>query len=86
VRALVVVPTRELAHQIYREFRKMSGGRKFRLCVLTKAAASSTAAQAPTTQRFGAVLGSVRAGWTTVLSANRRSTAASERGRRAQMS
>lgn len=78
MRALVVVPTRELAHQIYREFRKMSGGRKFRLCVLTKAAASSTATQAPTTQRFGELLGSIRAGLTIARDAHRRLTAAPE--------
>ena len=46
----MVVPTRELAHQIYREFKRMSGGRKFRLCVLTKAAAS---ASGPTAYKFG---------------------------------
>lgn len=39
-RAIVVTPTRELASQIYREFLKLAKGRKWRICVLTKAVAS----------------------------------------------
>ncbi|RIA95792.1 P-loop containing nucleoside triphosphate hydrolase protein [Glomus cerebriforme] len=45
-RALVISPTRELAHQIYREFKKMSVGKKFKVCMLTKATAA-TQAQSP---------------------------------------
>jgi ATP-dependent RNA helicase DDX52/ROK1 len=39
-RALVVVPTRELAAQIYREFNKLSTGKKFTIRILTKTMAS----------------------------------------------
>ena len=39
-RALVVLPTRELAQQTYREAQKLTAGRKFRTAVLTKAGAS----------------------------------------------
>ncbi|CAH1757511.1 8900_t:CDS:10 [Entrophospora sp. SA101] len=45
-RALIISPTRELAQQIYLEIKKMSIGRKFKICMLTKATAS-TQAQAP---------------------------------------
>ncbi|CAI2169203.1 8864_t:CDS:10 [Funneliformis geosporum] len=45
-RALIISPTRELAQQIYREIKKMSIGKKFKICMLTKATAS-TQAQAP---------------------------------------
>jgi len=39
-RAVIVSPTRELAQQIYRELRKLSKGKEFRICVLTKANAN----------------------------------------------
>ncbi|RGB39672.1 P-loop containing nucleoside triphosphate hydrolase protein [Rhizophagus diaphanus] len=45
-RALIISPTRELAQQIYREFRKMTVGKKFKVCMLTKATAA-TQAQTP---------------------------------------
>ncbi|CAG8529389.1 10320_t:CDS:10 [Funneliformis mosseae] len=45
-RALIISPTRELAQQIYREIKKMSIGKKFKICMLTKATAA-TQAQAP---------------------------------------
>ncbi|KAG9295363.1 hypothetical protein G9A89_013392 [Geosiphon pyriformis] len=45
-RALIISPTRELAQQIYREIKKLSIGKKFKICMLTKATAS-TQAQAP---------------------------------------
>ncbi|PKK79361.1 P-loop containing nucleoside triphosphate hydrolase protein [Rhizophagus irregularis] len=45
-RALIISPTRELAQQIYREFKKMAVGKKFKVCMLTKATAA-TQAQTP---------------------------------------
>ena len=60
LRALVVVPTRELAHQIYREFKRMCGGRKFRLCVLTKAAAASATSSGPSSYKFGTLAAASR--------------------------
>ena len=39
-RAVIVSPTRELAQQIYEQLRRLSEGRKFRICVLTKASES----------------------------------------------
>ncbi|CAG8568077.1 1592_t:CDS:10, partial [Ambispora leptoticha] len=45
-RALIISPTRELAQQIYREIKKLSIGKKFKICMLTKASAA-TIAQAP---------------------------------------
>ena len=50
IRALVVSPTRELAQQIYREFKKMTGNKKFRMCVLTKATSNPGSI---TTRNFG---------------------------------
>jgi len=41
-RAVIVSPTRELAQQIYREIRKLSKGKEFRVCVLTKANANTS--------------------------------------------
>ena len=40
-RALVVVPTRELAHQIHNECLKLAQGRKWKLVLLSKATANS---------------------------------------------
>jgi hypothetical protein len=53
VRALVVVPTRELAQQIVREFRRMAGTRAFRFAVLTKAAAATAHGQGPSAYKLG---------------------------------
>jgi ATP-dependent RNA helicase DDX52/ROK1 len=41
VRALVLAPTRELAHQIHNEFLKLAQGRKWRIVLLSKATAST---------------------------------------------
>lgn len=43
LRVVIVVPTRELSQQIYRHVKRLTAGRNFRLCVLTKATASTTA-------------------------------------------
>jgi ATP-dependent RNA helicase DDX52/ROK1 len=43
VRALVVVPTRELAHQIHNECLKLALGRKWRVVLFSKATASTLA-------------------------------------------
>ncbi|PWN50244.1 putative ROK1-ATP-dependent RNA helicase [Violaceomyces palustris] len=40
-RAVIVSPTRELAQQIYEQLRRLSEGRRFRICVLTKATEST---------------------------------------------
>ncbi|RHZ62739.1 hypothetical protein Glove_335g41 [Diversispora epigaea] len=45
-RALIISPTRELAKQIHREFKKMCVGKKFKICMLTKTSAA-TQSQAP---------------------------------------
>ena len=41
VRAVVLVPTRELAHQIYNECLKLAQGRKWRIILFSKATAST---------------------------------------------
>jgi len=51
-RALIIVPTRELAQQTYREFKKLTGPKKFRACVLTKARANENSL---TTKNFGLI-------------------------------
>lgn len=43
VRALVVAPTRELAHQIHNECLKLAQGRKWRVVLFSKATASTLA-------------------------------------------
>lgn len=43
VRALVVVPTRELAYQIYNESLKLTQGRNWRTIMFTKATANTLA-------------------------------------------
>ncbi|SPO32763.1 probable ROK1 - ATP-dependent RNA helicase [Ustilago trichophora] len=45
-RAVIVSPTRELAQQIYDQLRRLSEGRNFRICVLTKTADASSIAGA----------------------------------------
>lgn len=45
-RAVVVAPTRELAHQIHNECLKLSQGRKWRIVLLSKATASTLANRA----------------------------------------
>lgn len=42
-RALVIAPTRELAHQIYNECLKLAQGRKWRTILFSKATASTLA-------------------------------------------
>lgn len=44
-RAVIVSPTRELAQQIYDQLRRLSEGRNFRICVLTKTADASAIAR-----------------------------------------
>lgn len=41
VRALVLAPTRELAHQIHNECLKLAQGRKWKIVLFSKATASS---------------------------------------------
>ena len=41
VRALVIAPTRELAHQIHNECLKLAQGRKWRIILFSKATAST---------------------------------------------
>lgn len=41
VRAIVLAPTRELAHQIYNECLKLAVGRKWRVVLFSKATAST---------------------------------------------
>ncbi|SPO30268.1 probable ROK1 - ATP-dependent RNA helicase [Ustilago trichophora] len=52
-RAVIVSPTRELAQQIYDQLRRLSEGRNFRICVLTKTADASAIAAAadPSTRK-----------------------------------
>ncbi|KAF9107556.1 RNA-dependent ATPase rok1 [Mortierella sp. AM989] len=45
-RAVIISPTRELATQIFNQIKKLSVGRKFKICILTKATAA-TQGQAP---------------------------------------
>ncbi|KAF9205581.1 RNA-dependent ATPase rok1 [Podila verticillata] len=45
-RAVVISPTRELATQIFNQIKKLSVGKKFKICMLTKATAA-TQGQAP---------------------------------------
>ncbi|KAG0253002.1 RNA-dependent ATPase rok1 [Mortierella polycephala] len=45
-RAVIISPTRELATQIFNQIKKLSVGRKFKICMLTKATAA-TQGQAP---------------------------------------
>lgn len=46
VRAIVVAPTRELAHQIHNECLKLAEGRKWRIILFSKATASTLADKA----------------------------------------
>ena len=46
VRALIVAPTRELAHQIHNEFLKLAQGRKWRIVLFSKATANTLADKA----------------------------------------
>ena len=46
VRALVLAPTRELAHQIHNECLKLAQGRKWRIVLFSKATASTLADKA----------------------------------------
>jgi ATP-dependent RNA helicase DDX52/ROK1 len=41
VRAVVIAPTRELAHQIHNECLKLAQGRKWRIILFSKATAST---------------------------------------------
>ncbi|KAF9897032.1 DEAD (Asp-Glu-Ala-Asp) box polypeptide 52 [Lobosporangium transversale] len=45
-RAVIISPTRELATQIFNQIKKLSVGKKFKICMLTKATAA-TQGQAP---------------------------------------
>ncbi|KAL2914623.1 RNA-dependent ATPase rok1 [Polyrhizophydium stewartii] len=51
-RALIITPTRELAQQIYRELKKLSVGKPFKTCVLTKATNATNAGVAATLKSF----------------------------------
>ncbi|KAK9766840.1 RNA-dependent ATPase rok1 [Basidiobolus ranarum] len=51
-RALVIAPTRELAQQIYNVFKLMSAGKKFKICMLTKASLATQAHDAQLKQKF----------------------------------
>lgn len=46
VRALVVVPTRELAHQIHNECLKLAQGRKWKIVLFSKASANALSQKA----------------------------------------
>ncbi|CDS00299.1 probable ROK1-ATP-dependent RNA helicase [Sporisorium scitamineum] len=48
-RAVIVSPTRELAQQIYDQLRRLSEGRNFRICVLTKTSDASAIANSSST-------------------------------------
>lgn len=52
-RAAVVSPTRELAIQIHDQLRRLSEGRKFRICVLTKASESTMKQDPALRKKFG---------------------------------
>ena len=43
VRAVILAPTRELAHQIYNECLKLAQGRKWRIILFSKATAATLA-------------------------------------------
>ena len=43
IRAIVLAPTRELAHQIYNECLKLAQGRKWRIVLFSKATAATLA-------------------------------------------
>jgi len=45
LRALVIAPTRELAHQIHNECLRLAHGRKWRIMLLSKATAATLADQ-----------------------------------------
>jgi ATP-dependent RNA helicase DDX52/ROK1 len=45
VRAVIIAPTRELAHQIHNECLKLAQGRKWRIILFSKATASSLASK-----------------------------------------
>ncbi|CAO3660960.1 unnamed protein product [Umbelopsis vinacea] len=51
-RALIVAPTRELAQQIFREIKRISAGKKFKICMLTKATAATQAQDPKLRQKF----------------------------------
>lgn len=46
VRALILAPTRELAHQIHNETLKLAQGRKWRIVLFSKATANTLADKA----------------------------------------
>lgn len=52
-RAIIVSPTRELAQQIYGVFKALSKGKKFKICMLTKATASTQANNPKLREKFG---------------------------------
>ena len=52
-RAIVVSPTRELAGQTQREFTKLCHGKKWKICVLTKAIANASSFGPKASQKFG---------------------------------
>ncbi|KAI9230335.1 MAG: P-loop containing nucleoside triphosphate hydrolase protein [Piptocephalis tieghemiana] len=51
-RAIIVSPTRELAQQIYGVFKALSKGKKFKICMLTKATASTQANNPKLREKF----------------------------------
>ncbi|KAL1923657.1 uncharacterized protein VTP21DRAFT_8637 [Calcarisporiella thermophila] len=51
-RALIISPTRELAQQIYREIKRLGTGKKFKICMLTKATAATQANDPKLRQKF----------------------------------
>ncbi|KAH6579660.1 hypothetical protein BASA61_010092 [Batrachochytrium salamandrivorans] len=51
-RALIITPTRELAQQTYRELKKLSVGKPFKTCVLTKSTNATNAAVSSTLKAF----------------------------------
>ncbi|RKP12549.1 P-loop containing nucleoside triphosphate hydrolase protein [Piptocephalis cylindrospora] len=51
-RAIVVSPTRELSQQIYGVFKTLSKGKKFKVCMLTKATASTQANNPKLREKF----------------------------------
>ncbi len=52
-RAVLISPTRELAQQIHRELMKLSVGKPFKVCVLSKATNVSSDQVAESLQNYG---------------------------------
>lgn len=60
LRSVIVSPTRELATQTHRELRKLTHGKKWKLCLLTKATAHPNVLGPKSEQKFGKRVGHIK--------------------------